>query len=80
MPLSEERHRFRETSRQLLEGITVTYAALFTSKGTTMAKLRKAGPDVFGDDCTLQVTYESVWQALPDFCELEQTVVRQKWH
>jgi len=70
MPFGEGRHIFRETSRQLFEAITVTYSALFTSKGTIMAKLRKAGSEAFGDDRTLLAAYDRVWQALPDFCEL----------
>jgi hypothetical protein len=66
MPM-DERHNFRETTRQLLDAVIVIYSGVF-QKGTVVKSLRDAGPEVFGGDLELHKTYRMVWQAMPEFC------------
>jgi hypothetical protein len=63
----EKRHNFRETTKQLLNAITITYSAFFHKK--KVQKLKAAGTHEFSKDPETQEAFTRAWQGLPEFCK-----------
>lgn len=70
MGANEKRHTFRETTKQLLNAITVIYSNIH--KRPTLKRIIAAESQVFSDDYSLRTTFRNAWQRLPKFCKFSE--------